>query len=966
MGAGDYTVQAHRNLAHAVDDVLALRQVLGDFLSGEPLINPAESELREFLKALKRSMPDGGPLVVVWSGHGFSSAGGLRLPVTDSGTDADDGFAVSDVVGPCALSGANQVLFVFDTCFSGEAIPAGDLATQIMRQTQPSGQVWVGVMSSCLSVETARDGLFGKLLRKILADGPEAPELRVRWSPHNEYVRGDDLCDAVLKEWESGIQSPDYQSRGSAWWMVPNPLYRPGAPEQVVEHLLLAARGGASVDERSWFTGRTGQVNQVVGWVHGRRPGLHVVTGSAGTGKSAIVGRVVSLSNPEERRRLLDEGRASSHVLPRERSVHAHVHARGLTADLAADLLAGQLVQRNVLRPQEMRRNASELVGQVQRAVEDGAEPPVVVVDGLDEARGEAFTIADELLTRLAVHAVVIVSTREIQRGDSRPSLVSTLAPEGADMDLDDPAVQQQSRADLAEYVRLRLDAVHVHMDAAVVAAHLAGAAKAGAQQNFLLARLVADQLTVAPLDTTATGWQDKVSGSIEDAIDTDLANVAPAPHGQTVRGLPSTVLARTVLRALTWGYGGGFPEDEWLCVANALMSDSTEVTREDLTWVLDQLGRHIVQDGEAGVAVYRMAHQSLADHLRPPYGGSPAQPFNPQALAVAGALLTRYRALLSGGVPAAAPAYLWRYVWRHVADAGPGGLDMLRSLSEENPALQPDVALAALSTAERFRYWGRRVEAVAPAEEAVGLYRALAEDNPAFVPDLAMALNNLGVRYSEVGRRVEAVAPSEEAVRLRRALAEGNPAFVPDLAMALNNLGVRYSGVGRRVEAVAPTEEAVRLRRALAEGNPAFVPDLAGALNNLGVRYSGVGRRVEAVAPTEEAVGLYRALAEDNPAFVPDLASALNNLGAFYSEVGRRVEAVAPAEEAVGLYRALAEGNPAFVPDLAMALNNLGVRYSGVGRRVEAVAPSEEAVGLYRALAEDNPAFVPDLAGAL
>ncbi|MEU5193387.1 hypothetical protein AB0G86_04895, partial [Streptomyces scabiei] len=52
-----------------------------------------------------------------------------------------------------------------------------------------------------------------------------------------------------------------------------------------------------------------------------------------------------------------------------------------------------------------------------------------------------------------------------------------------------------------------------------------------------------------------------------------------------------------------------------------------------------------------------------------------------------------------------------------------------------------------------------------------------------------------------EVGRRVEAVAPTEEAVRLRRALAEGNPAFVPDLAMALNNLGVHYSEVGRKAE---------------------------------------------------------------------------------------------------------------------------------------------------------------------
>ncbi|MDX3559250.1 tetratricopeptide repeat protein, partial [Streptomyces europaeiscabiei] len=60
---------------------------------------------------------------------------------------------------------------------------------------------------------------------------------------------------------------------------------------------------------------------------------------------------------------------------------------------------------------------------------------------------------------------------------------------------------------------------------------------------------------------------------------------------------------------------------------------------------------------------------------------------------------------------------------------------------------------------------------------------------------------NNLGVRYSEVGRRVDAVAPVEEAAGLYRALVEGNPAFVPDLAMALNNLGAFYSEVSRKAE---------------------------------------------------------------------------------------------------------------------------------------------------------------------
>ena len=48
---------------------------------------------------------------------------------------------------------------------------------------------------------------------------------------------------------------------------------------------------------------------------------------------------------------------------------------------------------------------------------------------------------------------------------------------------------------------------------------------------------------------------------------------------------------------------------------------------------MLDELGRYIIQDGEAGVAVYRIAHQTLADHIRPPFAASHQQVFDPQAL---------------------------------------------------------------------------------------------------------------------------------------------------------------------------------------------------------------------------------------------------------------------------------------------------------------------------------------------
>ena len=532
IGVSEYD-KGHDQLDHAVPDIEAFAGLIAEAFECTVLANPSEQEARECLKGLRGSMEDGGALVLLWSGHGVPSpADGLRLLGRDSGSYQTDGLGVaSEAAGPCAESGANQLLFIIDTCFSGKAVSAGEVAARIVQQLAPAGkQVWVGVLTSCLPMETARDGLFGERLVKLLRSGPDAAELRVRWSPHSVFIRGDDLCDALLKEWGSPAQSPDFLGRGSAWWMFPNPLYEPGAPERVVEHLLLAARGGAQVGERSWFTGRAVEVDQVVAWVRARGPGLHVVTGSAGTGKTAIVGRVVSLSNPAERERLLAEGRPLGHADPGERSVDAHVHARGLTADRAADMIGEQLVRAGVLAAQQGRRNAAELVGQVQRAAEDGGSAPVIVVDGLDEARGEAFTMAEELLLRLAPYALVVVSTRELRRGETVPSLLDVLTAGTAELDLDDPVAEDRGRADRRAYIAGRLAGVDPRMDADAVADHLAGQVSMPGSGPFLLARLVTDQLRASPVDTFAPGWQERVSHSIEEAFDADLDTLDPPP----------------------------------------------------------------------------------------------------------------------------------------------------------------------------------------------------------------------------------------------------------------------------------------------------------------------------------------------------------------------------------------------------------------------------------------------------
>ena len=288
------------------------------------------------------------------------------------------------------------------------------------------------------------------------------------------------------------------------------------------------------------------------------------------------------------------------------------------------------------------------------------------------------------------------------------------------------------------------------------------------------------------------------------------------------------------------------------------------------------------------------------------------------------------------------------------------------RPLARDNPAYQPDLARALHSLGDRLGGLGRHLEALPVGEESVGLWRPLARDNPAHQDELARALHCLGNRLDALGRHQDGLAAAEESVGLWRVLARDNPAHQPDLAVALENLGIRLGGLGRYQDGLAAAEESVGLWRPLARDNSARQPDLAAALDNLGNRLGALGRHQEALAAAEESVGLWRPLARDNSARQPDLAAALDNLGNRLGALGRHQEALAATEESVGLWRPLARDNPAYQPDLAAALHTLGNHLGALSRYQEALAATEESVGLWRPLARDNPAHQLDLALAL
>jgi hypothetical protein len=408
--------------------------------------------------------------------------------------------------------------------------------------------------------------------------------------------------------------------------------------------------------------------------------------------------------SPSERARLLAQGPVA-HADPGERSVHAHVHVRGSTVERLVQELDDQLVRAGVLSPRVGgARNRGDLLGALERS----PIKPVIVLDGLDEAAREAWQITSQVLNLLAGNARIIVATRDLAPAEDGPSLVETLAPQDR-IDLGDTGHRQDAIEAVRTYVAKRLaDSVAGGRHAAAVAAAIIQLAREEGEGLFLLARVLTSQLQVEPLDTSRPGWETLLSRSVEAAFTRDIERIPPLQRDESA--WPAA--ARELLTALAWGYGAGLPADIWAVIATALSPTQVQYDRTAVYWLFGHAGRYIVEDGEGGDAVYRLSHQRLVEHLHPRPGPAEIDAFQQQAIPVATALIDYYLALLNRGLEPETSTYLWRYVGRHCADAGPEGINALRQL---------------------------------------------AATNPAFLNDLAMSLNNLGVYYSEVGRRHDA-----------------------------------------------------------------------------------------------------------------------------------------------------------------------------------------------------------------
>lgn len=295
-----------------------------------------------------------------------------------------------------------------------------------------------------------------------------------------------------------------------------------------------------------------------------------------------------------------------------------------------------------------------------------------------------------------------------------------------------------------------------------------------------------------------------------------------------------------------------------------------------------------------------------------------------------------------------------------------------IRTLRAGGEGDRRELAAVLTDLGTRLRHAGRRQEALATDNEAVGRWRELIAAEPGRHRDeLAVALSNLGNTTSQLSHHRDALAARGEAVAIWRELCDVEPdRYRPSFARAVSNIAGSLAQVGRNQDALQAWQQAVALWRELAAGDPiGFAPTLAIVLSGLCLILRETGLDEESVAAGEESVAIWRGLpAAELDRHRADFAGTLTKLAVGLRALGRGRDALAAVEEAVDQWRRLAAAQPdRHRPGLADALISLGVHLTGLGRRQEALTASQEAIGMWRRVVRAEPGHHrPRLAHAL
>jgi hypothetical protein len=605
--------------------------------------NPDKQQIRAALETPQRPWTRADAAVVFITGHGLDAAGDHRIVLHDSDSRrvTTTMQRTSDLVGWLEETGIEHLMIILDLCHAG----ATAKATAAFDVDFPRSWLPLASVTSSQKAKTgALTGAIGAFLEDVLS--PEGE----RFS-HGPYLRVAEFIEEVqghLGEHQTlaGLQ-PGWPSLGPSF-CLPNPRWRdqhqpvPRArrdlairPAELESHWAPKAKA-TDEDSAGWlFTGRVELMHQLIAAATGPAA-TTLVTGMAGTGKSAGLARLVTLSDAEFCHRHQD---LVAEIRPDLRPAIGSVGA--------AILGTGKLPHEVLAQIHEAFTGTSPATGASLTAMREewwqwlrghGATV-TVVVDALDEAE-HPTTLLSEVLSQLNPPATATARVRLIIGVRSPGGPDDHTAPDGRPASDDHLAGgERQALADRAEQLlrarRLRVDEPPLWSDGDLSGyayellvrtrsspytdpAHhaqaraLAVAITTSAGKSFLITRIAASSLAhrserIVPEDPAwLATLHEGVLGVFRDDLRTSLE---PADQKRAV----------DLLRAVAFAYGAGLPWRQiWPIVANAVVDRPGTYGDSDIAWLLGtRIGAYLVTDQEDGITVYRLFHDTLRTTLR-------------------------------------------------------------------------------------------------------------------------------------------------------------------------------------------------------------------------------------------------------------------------------------------------------------------------------------------------------------
>ncbi|MFF0259009.1 AAA family ATPase [Streptomyces microflavus] len=613
--------------------------------------------VEDFLREHQVREMRGEALVLFITGHGVAGSRThfLKLPASVKGRHLNTSVRTTDLITAALDSHAENVLVIVNTCYAGQI--SGEIAELVQDiSAERRNTCKLDVLVTCGHDSPVQVRRFPTLLRGALdrlrtTAGITTPYLSVA-ELMSEFERGLSPADVARHRLRRVVDGSGVTTSTPC---IPNPGYRPvreltgadgrptGTPAD--DYWLDRATGRTQDQDPGWyFRGRDDINRGVTAFLSpARTRGVLLVTGSAGSGKSAVLARAVVLSDPAFRDDPLCKAAldlSGPDTVPHPGSVTGAVLARHRgAADLARDILEALGAV-----PRRVRSTGDPVVAWSQQILEvlrDRDDSVTLVIDGLDEADERHRIIEDVLAPLDELCGPQPLARVGPQRPDGEPfagsglrlligvrssrplsescvelsdeeqgynELLKTCFPTAEELRTDD----RGSESDIALYLHaLICEGGGGHRESAEEAAALVAPE---VWPSFIDARIAGEQLRSAE-DPAAVArrpeWQKMLRSGTTGLLERDLTLVAQD-------GLPSDV-ALALLRASAFAGGAGIPWSTiWPQMARVLLGRPLQDWDEMIAKLLkSRLNGYLAHDHEDDRRVYRPAHETLAEALR-------------------------------------------------------------------------------------------------------------------------------------------------------------------------------------------------------------------------------------------------------------------------------------------------------------------------------------------------------------